>query len=57
MVCNTTQPIVHVYQRRNQDQNITPFLDQHVKSKQEVEHDLCDYDLGIDIEKKLHKVM
>ena len=58
MVCNITQPTIHVYQSRNQDQNITPFLDQHLNSKEEeVEHDLCDYDLGINIEKGLHKVM
>ena len=27
MVCNITQPTIQVYQRRNQDQSITPFLD------------------------------
>ena len=53
---NTTT--TQVYQRRNQDQDITPFLDKHLNSEdEEVEHDLCDYDLGIDIEKELHKVM
>ena len=58
MVCNTTQPTNQVYQRRNQDQSITPFLDKHLNSEdEEVEHDLYDYDLGIDIEKELHKLM
>ena len=58
MVCNTTQPTIQAYQRKKQDQSITPFLDQHLKSKEEeVEHDLCDYDLGIEIEKEFHKVM
>ena len=58
-MCTTTQPATQVYQRRNKEQNITPFLDDHKNLEEEEweERDLCDYDLGIDIEHELHKVM
>ena len=55
---NTTT--TQVYQRRNQDQDITPFLDKHLileEEEESEEHDLCNYDLRIDIEQELHKVM
>ena len=59
LVCTTTQPATQVYQRRNKEKNITPFLDKHKNLEEEEleERDLCDYDLGIDIEQELHKVM
>ena len=46
-------------QHRNKEQDITPFLDKHLilEEEESEEHDLCDYDLGIDIEQELHKVM
>ena len=55
----TTQPTTQVYQRRNKEQDATPFLDKHktVEEEEWEEQDLCDYDLGIDIEQELHKVM
>ena len=59
MMCTTTQPTTQVYQRKNKEQDITPFLDKHIilEEEESEEQDLCDYDIGIDIEQKLHKVM
>ena len=59
LVCTTTQPTTQVYQRRNKEQDITPFLDKHIilEEEESTKQDLCDYDLGIDIEQELHKVM
>ena len=58
MVCTTTQPTTQIYQRRSEEQDITPLLDKHLILEEEAnEHDICYYDLGIDIEQELHKVM
>ena len=59
LVCATTQPTTQVYQRRNKEQDITPFLDKHktVEEEEWEEQDFCDYDLWVNIEQKLHKVM
>ena len=54
MVCTTMHLATQVYQCRNKEQNITPFLHKHLILEEEevsVEHDLCDYELGTDIEK------
>ena len=59
LVCTTTQPTAQFYQCRNKEQDIILFLDKY-KTLEEEEWDgqnLCNYDLGIDIEQELHKVM
>ena len=59
LVCTTMQPTTQVYQHKNKEQDITPFQDKHIilEEEESEEHDLCDYDLGVDIEQELHKVM
>ena len=55
-MCATTQPTTQVYHK---EKVITHFLDKHktLEDEEWKEQDLCDYDLGIDIEQELHKVM
>ena len=59
LLCTTTQPTTQVYQHRNKEQDITPFLDKHLilEDEESEEHDLYNYDLGIDIEQDFHKAM